>query len=290
MAARNMEEIIATVFPNETEILILDNTDKEWDCFSAIRLFLQKACGDLIVIAHDDVEFGDLTGTLLIERISEIIEKDPTAALFGVAGISNSDQGVIGHFHDASGEHLWGFRNGNKACSLDECFFVISRKSGITVSKALEGYHFYGTDLCINAMEKGFSSYVVDFPITHNSTGNINEKFFLERDKYERHLLEKKMDQFVKTTCTVLYGGKSKFKKGWALALSLDLIVRCNHKDKNEARKSIYQRGYSCCGKIGFDVLVSYVAIIKRLKRIHRSVLGDYLWWRKKNWRVRIGV
>ena len=51
--------------------------------------------------------------------------------------------------------------------SLDENFLVIRTGTGVRCSPQLSGFHLYGTDLCLNALEQGRQPYVIDFRLRH---------------------------------------------------------------------------------------------------------------------------
>jgi hypothetical protein len=279
-AVYNIQDKLRSVFPAETEFFILNNSTGEWDCYDAIRYFLKQSKGDYIVIIHDDIGFGNLSVSLLIERISEVINKDPSAALFGVAGISSQDQRGIGRFHNSTGEQLWGFHDGGKASSLDECFLVVKGDSEITVSEGLKGYHFYGTDLCLNAMKLGHSIYVIDYPLIHKSAGNMNESFFEARDRFEEHLKNQALNRYFRTTCTVLYGGVSLIKQCWALALSYVLIEEPKHQDFDIASQCLLKRGSARYGWVLFQLMIQ----VARLKKAYKTFSRDVKWW-GRNWK-----
>ncbi len=281
--ADNLRVQVRSIFPTDTELLILDNSAGEWDCYGAIRHFLKEAQGDLIIVIHDDIEFSDLSASLLLERIREVSSKDQAASLFGVAGISIKEQRGIGHFYDASSEQNWGFHGGGQASSLDECFLVIKNGQGINVSEGLEGYHFYGADLCLNTMRLGLSCYVIDYPLIHKSAGSLNENFFAARDRFEEHLLNQCLDRFVRTTCTVFYGAQNRRKRCWALALSLVLLESPRHRDFDLACRCILKRGFDRCGRLLFCLMILFARLTNRCSRL----LSDATWWRQ-NWRKRL--
>jgi len=282
---------VVNFFPDETQFLLLDNSMAQINCYEAIRLFISQSTGDFILIIHDDVEFSGLNFYSLINELSRICKLDSKAALFGVAGVSFSDHSSIGRFRDVAGEHNWGFHEGGLASSLDECFLVLRRDKGLSVSNELSGYHFYGTDLCLNAREKGLASYVINFPIIHKSTGSLDKNFFEARNQFEKHLQKKNNPRFVRTTCTVMYGGRNKIKQAWALAMSLDLIEKAQHKDFAVAKECILNTGHSRYGKLFFSIIL-FIYHNKGVKirfktRLFKRIRSDFIWWRK-NWKSRV--
>ena len=286
LAKESLYQSLINCFPNTTEYILIDNSSKKIDCYQALNIFIDQCNGDYILVCHDDILFENLEYEYLLNQITKKTKSDPSASLFGVAGVSRSNKN-IGHFFDAKGERYWGMSEGDLASSLDEFFLVIRKNSGLSVSDGLKGYHFYGTDLCLNAKEKGLSCYVIDFPVTHYSTGNMNGSFFEARDDFEKHLQKKGLKQFITTTCTVLYGGSNPLKQAWALALSLDLIERANHIDLEDARKSICYRADKRYGKTLFQLLLYIIKTRFKIINLFRRFKSDLLWWRK-NWRARV--
>jgi hypothetical protein len=274
------------VFPDNTEYILLDNSKNEWDCYRAISKFLTDAHGDYVVICHDDIDFGTLDFSRILNQINMILKTDPLASVFGIAGVSSEDHSLIGHFFDSEDERLWGFGQGTKASSLDEVFLIVRNGLGITVSDHLKGYHFYGTDLCLNAMQNGFSCHVIDFPILHISSGSLNENFFQARDNYEKHLRERNLSSIVRTTCTYLYGGGNPLKDAWTLCKSLDLLDQANHPDLLESNRCILQRGYKRHGKALFSIINK---LFHSIKYFRERLVSDILWW-IKFWKNRLTI
>jgi hypothetical protein len=274
-SVENITNQIAILFPKDTDVLILENSQNEWDSYSAIRYFIKRAKGEMIVLMHDDIEFQNLSVSQLLHRINEITCSDSTAIIFGVAGISYSKQMWMGHLFNLNGEQSWGFSEEGKASSLDECFLVINRKSRISVSDELAGFHFYGTDLCLNAMKSGHSCYVIDYPIVHKSDGNINENFFEARDRFEEYLKHQGFNRYIRTTCTVFYAGTNLIKECWALALSYVLIETPRHRDFDMASLCLLKRGRERYGRFLFYFMI----LIAKLKMTYKTYSMGLKWW-----------
>jgi hypothetical protein len=277
-SAENILNQIASLFPKDTDLLILENSQNEWDSYSAIRYFIKRAQGEMIVLVHDDIEFQNLSVSQLLQSINKITCSDPTAIIFGVAGISNRKLMWMGHLFNLNGEQSWGFCEEGKASSLDECFLVINRKSRISVSEGLTGFHFYGTDLCLNAMKSGHSCYVIDYPITHKSAGNINENFFEARDRFEEYLKHQGFNRYIRTTCTVFYSGTNLIKECWALALSYVLIETPRHRDFDMASLCILKRGRKRYGRLLFYLMI----LLAKFELTYKTYSNGVKWWSGK--------
>jgi hypothetical protein len=66
----------------------------------------------------------------------------------------------------------------------------------------LSGFHFYGTDLCLNAVREGRTAYIVGFPVTHLSSGNFdNPEFVRAKNSFEDRWRPRLFFGVIQTTC-----------------------------------------------------------------------------------------
>lgn len=266
------------IFPNDTEYLLINYSKNELDCYKAIRLFLANNSCDLIIVSHDDIRFGKLNFKELAREISNIVEKDNKAILFGVAGCNRNHIGA-GHFYDGSMEHKWGFPDMGKVESLDEMFLVIRGGNGLTISEKLSGFHFYGTDLCLNAQKIGKSAYAIDFPITHVSAGKMDKAFFEARDAFENHLRNERNENIIRTTCTYVYGGNSVSKKCESLVKSWKMM--CGHTYGKIARDCINIRGFQSLGS-RWIIIVKYLEYRELVRKYRKTIKATILRYMKQ--------
>lgn len=279
---------------NEYTILGLENFLNTLDCYTAILNFIKESRSRYLIICHQDVEFRGLYLDDLRKKIDNIQKDDPKAALFGVAGISQDGSCGVGHFYDRSGEHVWGFHQRGLVSSLDEFFLVLDTAKGITVSDNLKGFHFYGTNLCVNASKAGFTSYVIDFPVLHNCTpGKIQMDFFSEREHFQSYLQKNLGHGVIRTTCTLLYAGNKRLIEMFYFAKSIKILNKpSEHESKTECSLA-YQYGSQRYGPFPFRLALDLCSIEEWLKKtlssfsaIVRRIGSDLAWW-KKNWRKR---
>ena len=285
---------------DKDEVLTIDNAEiTKFDCYKGVNHFLKQSVKDFTIIIHDDVVFLK-TRDQLIYQIEKITKTDPRAKVFGVVGTGQDKLHGSGHFFSLQGEEYWGFKNNGLVNSLDECFLLIDNSCGLLLSDDLSGFHFYGSDICINAELLGYNSYVLDFPINHLSPGNLNDDFLKARALFEQHLRKIKYSKIVNTTCTSVYGGFNKFHIAQSLAIAIVKPILGNNK-KGELVKSKLEEEYR--GKILITILMKIISIYILYKHsaiefiywdfIHplswpiRRIYGDISWW-KNNWRSRL--
>lgn len=263
----------------EVEFLSIENSKNTWECYSAIRYFLENARGEYVVICHEDVDLGDLNIREFDLALQTAIEYDPLAAVFGIAGISRFSHRGCGHFFSNRGEENWGVSDHGRAVSLDECFLVIKKSAGITVSPDLSGFHFYGADLCLNSERLGWRNYVIEFPIGHRSTGTLDEIFFAARDCFETHLKDLEHSHFVPTTCTLLYGGKSHLLQGFALAISYLMVKKSGHPNAMHSMDVAWRRGIKSYGSATFILLAFFGEIYLGFRKLCEYLNGLWRWF-----------
>src|SRR5665213_4153117 len=102
-------------------------------------------------------------------------------------------------------------------------------EANLAVSHDLLGFHFYGTDLCLIAGILGWTAWVVDFHLYHQSSGQFNPAFReMKRDiahKYQQAL----KGRFLQTTCTEIILGGSPLKRLWWTQWARHLAVSYTH-------------------------------------------------------------
>jgi hypothetical protein len=54
-------------------------------------------------------------------------------------------------------------------------------------SRGLAGYHFYATDLCLQAELAGGSAYVIDFHLFHYGRGKTDASYWEQKQRLEAH-------------------------------------------------------------------------------------------------------
>ncbi|MEE1884301.1 hypothetical protein [Pedobacter flavus] len=193
------------------EFLYADNADQNnFDAFTAINLFLRKAQGKYIIICHQDIILHQDGINELNACLKTLDQTDPKWAICGNAGAVGPNYIV---FHITYPPNTFS-KKGQlplKVNSLDENFLVIKNSALLKVSNDLSGFHFYGTDLTLQAQLNGFSAYVIPFNLMHKSKGNKNEEYYIIKKR-----LIKKYNQFfrarwIQTNTTEFYLSGSPF-------------------------------------------------------------------------------
>lgn len=190
---------------------VLDNSSgNNHEPYSAINWQLDNTKEKYLIFCHQDLIFDQGHGIdELLRLIDDIAKDNPRWAILGNAGMTDTLAPVI-RLSDSDGFHDVG-PCPSRVQSLDENFLVF--KSGTTVrcSKEISGFHLYGTDLCLNASLKKLTCHVIDFHLTHLSSGNLNEDFY-KIEEALRNLWNHRFTFFyVGTCCTCFFLSKHAF-------------------------------------------------------------------------------
>ena len=187
----------------ECEFIFIDNSESnKFDAFDGLNKIINYAKGKYVILCHQDIRLHDDGFDTLVKRLSELDDFDPSWALAGNAGGSSEGFKTI-RITDPHG--VW--RKGNfpgRVFSLDENFIIIRNESRVSFSHDLKGFHFYGTDICMNADMLGYASYVIDFHLLHLSGGNINNAFFEAKRLFEAKWSRALRSRTIQTTCTIV--------------------------------------------------------------------------------------
>jgi hypothetical protein len=148
------------------EVLIQENYPS---ASAAYNDALRKAANELIVFVHQDVFLPDAWLSQVEESLRCLEEKDPD---WGVAGCwgARADGDLCGHIY-SSGLGVLGreFKQPVPVQTLDEIVLIFRRASGFTFDETLPHFHFYGTDICMKAAERGLQCYAISAFCIHNT-------------------------------------------------------------------------------------------------------------------------
>ena len=209
------------------EFLYLDNSDgNKLDGYKAVNRFLRQSRGRYVIFCHQDVLLIDEIQRL-DEAIAEMDVHDENWAVLGNAGGEFPGKMAVRITDAAYGENASIGAFPAKVSSVDENFLVVKAEANLAVSNDIEGFHLYGTDLCVIADILGFNAYVIDFHLHH--VGGESMRFHVEkrvdtspnnfkvmRLRYIKKYQYALRPRWIQTTCTLLQISGSPFRNSWA--------------------------------------------------------------------------
>jgi hypothetical protein len=163
---------------SNTEFLYIDNsTTNKYEAFGGLNKLLTMAQGQYVILCHQDIIVHD-DEQKLWDCINVISKKDEHWAILGNAGGMSFMKSVVHYINqDKIVDITPNIDFPVRVECLDENFIVVKKSANIGFSHDMNGYHWYGADLCINADRLGYHSYVIPFLIWHKSGGNPDKKF-----------------------------------------------------------------------------------------------------------------
>jgi hypothetical protein len=161
-----------------------------------------------VILCHQDVRLDQGHGfDELVTVLLDLEERDPSWAVAGNAGGSRRLR-VIRCITDPHGGSTYRTLPA-VVHSLDENFIVLKTGTPVRCSPGLAGFHLFGTDLCLNALESGRTAYVIRFHLRHLSSGRKDAAYHAARDRFVDHWSSKRVARFVRTTVEVLFLSRS---------------------------------------------------------------------------------
>ena len=184
---------------------VFDNSQSnQYDPYNTFNYIRSITCEPYIIFCHQDILIDQGVGfDDLLSRVNHINELDSSWAVLGNAGVDYNYK-LIAKISDPNSTPVWNGSFPHKVHSLDENFLIINTSKSFFASSDLKGFHFYATDICLNAILKGYSCYVIDFHVTHLSGGSLNQYFWDVKERFHDVWNSKIHFGYVKTTTGVL--------------------------------------------------------------------------------------
>ena len=152
-------------------ILVENNGNSRYSSIS--RLYqdsLELAGNDLVFFLHQDVYLPHGWEARIALALAELEKRDSRWGVLGSAGVlhpmAGSEKELRGHWCDPHG--YW--RIGplpHEVQALDEQWLGVRKSSGVHFDPDLPGFHCYGIDLCLTALELSRKSYAIDAFVWH---------------------------------------------------------------------------------------------------------------------------
>jgi len=167
---------------NIYELIPIDNSTGVYSAAQALNLGMKLSKSDYVICCHQDVSL--LPG--FFDRASRSInDAGDTWGVIGCAGPSMEMDiddrpypvgrvygGLPSQFDDDFDEKLTRLYDGNtnltEVFSVDECLFMINKRHNIEFNSVLDGFHFYGADLCLSMKSAGHKVFASYLPIIHH--------------------------------------------------------------------------------------------------------------------------
>ncbi len=203
---RRLRESLGALFPGPfaVEIDLIDNTARRYTAPQALNIGWERARSDLLVFCHDDVVFPpDWLGRLRSEIDAvEHAHGDAPWAVLGPMG--RAGKLFFGRASGPDGIESFFGPLPARVDTLDELCLIVPRNLPFRFDEALGGFHLYGVDLCIQAVEANRSCFAIDAPCRHDSlTRHRPPEYHTIKRRLQRKWMfaRRKVGRSVGTTC-----------------------------------------------------------------------------------------
>jgi len=182
------------------EFLVLDNSaGNQADAYVGTNEFLQASRAPRIIVCHQDILLLEDGRSRLDECLDELSRLAPDWAIAGNAGMTGEGWPVTCLSDPHARINVLGGGFPARVVSLDENFLVIRREANLALSRDLSGFHHYATDLCVIAAMLGWSAYVIDFFLRHESGGTVDARYHASAERLEAKYAAALRDRWVPT-------------------------------------------------------------------------------------------
>lgn len=196
---------------SNSEFLAADNRGtNRFDGYRWQKALLAQARGRFVVFCHDDIELLEAGHAELLAALEGLDRTDPDWLVAGVAGGRYRPEKHHRRFlrmriSDPYGEDRVMGAVPGRVETLDECFILMRRSRPVIGSYDLDGFHFYGPDLCLQAELLGGSAHVIDFHLRHHGGGTKDASFSAAREKFVRKYAQIFPGRFLHCTTGVVH-------------------------------------------------------------------------------------
>jgi hypothetical protein len=207
----------------DCEFLFLDNSQSNtFEAYAGYNLFLNVARGSYIILCHQDILLITDGREKLDGVIEELTKRDPNWAACGNAGGEYPGKLAL-RISDPYGADQQTADFPARVQTLDENFIVVRKCANLALSRDLNGFHFYGADICLVADVLGWTCYAVDFHLQHKSSGSKDHSFVAIRGEVVRKYRRAFRSRWITTTTTTIFVSGI---PGLARLLSSDIPTR----------------------------------------------------------------
>lgn len=139
---------------------------------SAYNSWLDAGGTGVVIFAHQDVYFPAGWLHQLQTALAWLDEHDANWGILGIYGVRHNREPIGWTYSTGLGRVLGGvFSTPCAVRTLDEVVLIMRVSSGLRFDEGVEGFHMYGTDICLESERLGCRNYVIPAFAIHNSNG-----------------------------------------------------------------------------------------------------------------------
>jgi GT2 family glycosyltransferase len=169
------------------EIIAIPNFFNSFtSAYKGLNTGIDVASGEIILLCHEDILVPTVWLNKIKSNIVDLFSTQEKVGILGMAGISLNNAPIY-YLTNSSGTVLNNYgKHRMEVQSLDELCLITLKSNNLKFNdKAFNGFHFYGSDICLNSKLKGFKNFAIDAHCYHKSDGSKNLKTHESFVKYE---------------------------------------------------------------------------------------------------------
>ena len=157
------------------ELILIESSKTDFkSAAAALNYGGNKAKGDYILFAHQDIVMESPTWLVDVEKLLDNISN---LGIAGIAGKSGEYSEVVTNVKHGNDPHSAGkyINKPLKVQTLDECLLIVPKNvfENLKFDEiTCDGWHLYGVDYCLMINQMGLDVYVLPLPIIHKSSGD----------------------------------------------------------------------------------------------------------------------
>lgn len=195
-----LDNLKAQKFNGSFEVVALPNFNNEYSgCSEALNIGKDVANGKFCIYCHQDLE---VPSNWLENIMSHIRELEMSQVGFlGMAGVSKPDDSPLsnsqgacylsdivnlgGGFESLANSYRRALGKRIEVQTLDELCIIGRKNNQLRFDeKVFDHYHWYGADICLQALSSGLKNYAIDAECLHLSDGISNFKSVEHQHKF----------------------------------------------------------------------------------------------------------
>lgn len=172
------------------ELIAIPNFNKEFgSCAEALNLGRELADGKIVIMCHQDLRVPEGWVHGISEHIKYFEGKNIPWGVLGMAGclknspastpdqdlciIYLSDKCATGATYAQAYRNMVGVRK--EVQTIDELCLIVPKNAPFKFDEQiLDHFHWYGADICLDALSKGYRNFAIDAECVHLSDGRSN--------------------------------------------------------------------------------------------------------------------
>ena len=133
----------------------------------ALNMLMEVSDTRYQFLTHQDIIFKEPEPFKKLKQIEQTLGK---FGVLGIAGVALINGQITGYNYADNRYPQIVF----PVETVDEFAMIVDKRNNLKFNEDLRGFHFYGADICLNAINKGLKNYCIDIEIFHNSGGDVN--------------------------------------------------------------------------------------------------------------------